>query len=83
MADRQRWVIKIGSALSMAKGAVLMHPVDRMVMLRQRGIEVVIVSLAQWPTRLGWGGARIPCTSCRRPLLSGRWCKPGVLFSAA
>ena len=46
MADRQRWVIKIGSALLTNDGkgldcALMQTWVDRMVMLRQRGIEVV------------------------------------------
>ena len=62
MADRQRWVIKIGSALLTNDGkgldvALMQSWVDRMVMLRQRGIEVVIVSsgaVAEGMTRLGW-----------------------------
>ena len=62
MADRQRWVIKIGSALLTNDGkgldcALMQTWVDRMVALRERGIEVVIVSsgaVAEGMTRLGW-----------------------------
>ncbi len=62
MADRQRWVIKIGSALLTNDGkgldcALMQTWVDRMVVLRERGIEVVIVSsgaVAEGMTRLGW-----------------------------
>ena len=62
MADRQRWVIKIGSALLTNDGrgldcALMQAWVDRMVALRERGIDVVIVSsgaVAEGMTRLGW-----------------------------
>jgi glutamate 5-kinase len=62
VADRQRWVIKIGSALLTNDGkgldcALMQTWVDRMVALRERGIEVVIVSsgaVAEGMTRLGW-----------------------------
>ncbi|MQX54823.1 glutamate 5-kinase [Alcanivorax sediminis] len=62
MSDRQRWVIKIGSALLTNDGkgldcALMQSWVDRMVILRERGIEVVIVSsgaVAEGMTRLGW-----------------------------
>ena len=62
MADRQRWVIKIGSALLTNDGkgldcALMQTWVDRMVALRERGIEVVVVSsgaVAEGMTRLGW-----------------------------
>lgn len=62
MADRQRWVIKIGSALLTNDGkgldcALMQSWVDRMVALREQGIEVVIVSsgaVAEGMTRLGW-----------------------------
>jgi len=62
VSDRQRWVIKIGSALLTNDGkgldcALMQSWVDRMVILRERGIEVVIVSsgaVAEGMTRLGW-----------------------------
>ncbi|MEY1663117.1 glutamate 5-kinase [Isoalcanivorax beigongshangi] len=57
-----RWVIKIGSALLTNNGAgldlALMQAwVDQMVLLQQRGIEVVVVSsgaVAEGIQRLGW-----------------------------
>src|SRR5690606_36178536 len=62
MERRGRWVIKIGSALLTNNGqgldrALMQRWVDRMVGLRQRGIEVVVVSsgaVAEGMTRLGW-----------------------------
>ncbi|ASK35082.1 glutamate 5-kinase [Alcanivorax sp. N3-2A] len=62
MAERARWVIKIGSALLTNDGkgldrALMQTWVDRMVALRHRGIELVVVSsgaVAEGMTRLGW-----------------------------
>ena len=82
-ADRQRWVIKIGSALLTNDGkgldvALMQSWVDRMVMLRQRGIEVVIVSsgaVAEGMTRLGWARRPVVRLSCpMRSLTSERTC---------
>lgn len=62
MARQARWVIKIGSALLTNDGRGLDRDlmqlwVDRMVALKERGIEVVVVSsgaVAEGMTRLGW-----------------------------
>ena len=62
MAQRARWVIKIGSALLTNDGRGLDRDlmqvwVDRMVALRERGIDVMVVSsgaVAEGMTRLGW-----------------------------
>jgi len=62
MARQGRWVIKIGSALLTNNGrgldcALMQSWVDRMVALKQQGIEVVLVSsgaVAEGMTRLGW-----------------------------
>lgn len=62
MERRGRWVIKIGSALLTNNGqgldrALMQLWVDRMADLRQRGIEVVVVSsgaVAEGMTRLRW-----------------------------
>ncbi len=62
LADTQRWVIKIGSALLTANGRGLWSDgldnwVRQMVELRQAGHEVVLVSsgaVAEGMTRLGW-----------------------------
>jgi len=58
----QRWVIKIGSALLTDDGRGLNHAliarwVGQMVSLREKGIEIVLVSsgaVAEGMTRLGW-----------------------------
>ena len=58
----QRWVVKIGSALITDKGCglrynVLDNWVNQISILRDRGIEIVIVSsgaVAEGLTRLGW-----------------------------
>lgn len=58
----QRWVIKIGSALLTNNGegldcGLMQAWVDQMVALRERGIDVLIVSsgaVAEGMTRLGW-----------------------------
>jgi glutamate 5-kinase len=60
--DSKRWVIKIGSALLTDDGRGLNHEriglwVKQMVMLRQQGLELVLVSsgaVAEGMTRLGW-----------------------------
>lgn len=62
MAQRARWVIKIGSALLTNDGRGLDRDlmqvwVDRIVALRARGIDVMVVSsgaVAEGMTRLGW-----------------------------
>ena len=62
MAQRARWVIKIGSALLTNDGRGLDRDlmqtwVDRIVALRERGIDVMVVSsgaVAEGMTRLGW-----------------------------
>lgn len=62
LAESQRWVIKIGSALLTANGRGLWAEgldtwVSQMVELRQAGHEVVLVSsgaVAEGMTRLGW-----------------------------
>jgi len=62
MAQRARWVIKIGSALLTNDGRgldldLMQAWVDRMVVLRERGIDVMVVSsgaVAEGMTRLGW-----------------------------
>ena len=68
MAQRARWVIKIGSALLTNDGRGLDRDlmqvwVDRMVALRERGIDVMVVSsgaVAEGMTRLGWARRRTP-----------------------
>lgn len=60
--NARRWVIKIGSALLTNSGRgldgdLMQAWVDRMAELRQRGIEVILVSsgaVAEGMTRLGW-----------------------------
>ena len=60
--SRQRWVIKIGSALLTNDGqgldcALMQAWVDRMVALREQGVDIVVVSsgaVAEGMTRLGW-----------------------------
>lgn len=60
--DSKRWVIKIGSALLTDEGRGLNRErignwVSQMVRLRERGIELVLVSsgaVAEGMTRLGW-----------------------------
>ena len=62
MAERRRWVIKIGSALLTNDGKgldcdLMQAWVDHMVALQAQGIQVVIVSsgaVAEGMTRLGW-----------------------------
>lgn len=62
MERQKRWVIKIGSALLTNNGtgldhALMQHWVDRMVHLRQQGIELILVSsgaVAEGMGRLGW-----------------------------
>ena len=62
MAQRARWVIKIGSALLTNDGQgldrqLMQSWVDRMVTLRQAGVDVVVVSsgaVAEGVNRLGW-----------------------------
>lgn len=62
MAQRARWVIKIGSALLTNDGrgldrALMQAWVDRMVALRAAGVDLVVVSsgaVAEGMTRLGW-----------------------------
>lgn len=59
---RPRWVIKIGSALLTNNGqgldcALMQDWVDQMAALRERGIDIVLVSsgaVAEGMTRLGW-----------------------------
>jgi glutamate 5-kinase len=59
----KRWVVKVGSALLTDDGRGLDHSaigqwVDQLVLLKQQGIEVVLVSsgaIAEGMTRLGWG----------------------------
>lgn len=58
----KRWVVKVGSALLTDDGRGLDHQaiarwVDQLVLLKQQGIEVVLVSsgaIAEGMTRLGW-----------------------------
>ncbi len=58
----KRWVVKVGSALLTDDGRGLDHNaigrwVDQLVLLKQQGIEVVLVSsgaIAEGMTRLGW-----------------------------
>jgi glutamate 5-kinase len=60
--DARRWVIKIGSAVLTDDGrgldrASIQHWVEQIVELRQRGIELVLVSsgaVAEGMSRLGW-----------------------------
>lgn len=62
LARRGRWVVKIGSALLTNDGQGLdldgiERWVDQMAQLRQRGVEVVLVSsgsIAEGMKRLGW-----------------------------
>ncbi|HEY7885876.1 MAG TPA: glutamate 5-kinase [Cellvibrionaceae bacterium] len=62
IASTRRWVVKIGSALLTADGkgldyAAIAHWVEQMAALRERNIEVVLVSsgaVAAGMTRLGW-----------------------------
>ncbi len=62
LAKAQRWVIKIGSALLTNNGFGLRHDsldkwVTQIMQLRQRGIEIVLVSsgaIAEGISRLGW-----------------------------
>lgn len=64
MSGRERWVIKIGSALMTANGQGLALPaiagwVTQMAELRTQGIELVVVSsgsIAAGISRLGWHG---------------------------
>lgn len=58
----KRWVVKVGSALLTDDGRGLDHAaigrwVDQLVLLKQQGIEIVLVSsgaIAEGMTRLGW-----------------------------
>ena len=60
-AGARRWVVKLGSALVTRDGAGINHAdlrvwVDQMVALRQRGIELVVVSsgaIAEGMSRMG------------------------------
>lgn len=60
--DAKRWVIKIGSAVLTDDGrgldrSSIQHWVEQIVELRQRGIEIVLVSsgaVAEGMSRLGW-----------------------------
>lgn len=60
--EAKRWVIKIGSAVLTDDGrgldrASIQHWVEQIVELRQRGIEIVLVSsgaVAEGMSRLGW-----------------------------
>ena len=60
--EARRWVIKIGSAVLTDDGRGLdrgsiQHWVEQIVELRQRGIEIVLVSsgaVAEGMSRLGW-----------------------------
>lgn len=62
LKDSKRWVVKIGSALLTANGQGLDREAiagwtEQMVALRQRGIELVLVSsgaVAEGMSRLGW-----------------------------
>jgi glutamate 5-kinase len=62
VAASRRWVVKIGSALITNDGRGLARDavqewVDQMAVLRQRGVEIVLVSsgaVAEGMTRLGW-----------------------------
>ena len=85
--SRQRWVIKIGSALLTNDGqgldcALMQAWVDRMVALREQGVDIVVVSsgaVAEGMTRLGWSSRPDSIHELQAAAAVGKWawCRRG------